>query len=324
MKRQKQPFIQNSFGPIMLSGMLILSILSPCVYAQSLDESLRQGEAYYLTGEFEKAVEVYEAIIIENPNSAVAFNQLGLAYRALGVDLREVVWYYKAAIEIDPKFDDAYNNLGKAYYGLADFDNALLYCKKALKINPRNMNAAFSIAWVYLLGKSSPTEAVPYFKLVADATKIPKAYFGLGIAYFMNDDRGMVLDMITHLRSIKEETLAIQLEDIIRGHRYIPGKAGAPLVDIDPPPPRAHTGIIPAGDKTDMATDEASTSDVEGVSKIQVRGKMFSLNPGRPSASPQSQSPSREYGDTSTYGVNPPQKVVPPKPSSGTSSSSGY
>ncbi len=237
-----------------------------------------QARVYYSQGEFAKAIDVYERIIDLNPNFAEAFNALGMAYRAAGVDLREAAWYFKAAVEINPEYAEAYDNLGKAYYGLGDFDLAEHYCKKALEVNPRMISASFSLGWIYLLGKSKPAEAIPCFQRVADAAHLANAYFGLGMAYFMNDQRAEVLEVITKLRQIKEDPLATQLEDMVRGRRYVPGPPGHPLVA----PERKESILVPSHRAEAFKESNAKTTpekgDAQGLMRIRIKGKIIDLD----------------------------------------------
>ncbi len=202
---------------------------------ETFQELYDKGNEYFQQGQYEKAIGQLEGAVKINPNSAPAYNLLGLAYQQTDGNLREVVWYFKTAVDIDPLFIDAYDNLAKAYYNLGMFDKAEQYCKKALEINPEYGGAQFSLAWIYLLGKSQPNEAIYYFNKVLEKAKISYAYYGLGMAYFMVDNRPMVLDTITTLRGMNEDKLAEQLENVVRDFYYMPGEEGGSLVSIKPP-----------------------------------------------------------------------------------------
>ena len=246
------------------------------VYADELKELFEKGAQLYQEGDYNKAIEYLEKAVKLDPNFAKAYNVLGLAYREINTDLREVAWYFKTATEIDPNYAEAYDNLGKSYYGMGQFDKAEEYCKKALSINPNLGSAQFSLAWIYLLGKPQPSDAIYYFKKVLERTKIPNAYFGLGMAYFMIDERPMVLEVITALRGINEEKLAEQLENILRDYYYVPEEGGGSLVKIKPP--QEDKESLPLERRIPQEGKEA-IHDLGGyITRVRMRGKFVNLD----------------------------------------------
>ena len=100
-------------------------------------------------------------------------------------------------------------------------------------------------------------KAIFYFERVLKKAKIPYAYFGLGMAYFMNDQRAMVLEIITNLRSMDQEDLATQLENIVRGHYYADSGPGA-LVNREQQAERQKGIVVPSG----MEQQEAVLSQI--------------------------------------------------------------
>ena len=212
---------------------LSLSFLS-YAHAESIKELFTQGEQLYSQGEFKKAIDFYEKTIELDPNFAPAYNSLGLVHREINTDLSEIAWLFKTATEIDPKFAQAYDNLGKAYYGMGEFDKAEQSCLKALDLAPGLLSSQLSLGWIYLLGKSQPKEAIYYFNEVIKKNKIPYAYLGLGMGYFMSGNRPMVLDVITTLREMQKEDMAKQLENMVRSSYYREQANGTPLVNTQP------------------------------------------------------------------------------------------
>ena len=259
------------FYVFFLTLMLILASTS-FLFAETLKELYEKGAEAYSQGNYTKAIEYFEAAVKVNPNFAPAYNALGLAYRETNPNIREVAWYFKTAVDIDPNFADAHDNLAKAYYGMGQFDKAETSCKKALEIYPELGSAQFSLAWIYLLGKSRPVDAIFYFKKVLEKAKIPNAYFGLGMAYFMAGNRAMVLEMITMLRGAGEEKYAEQLENIVRDYQYAPSEAGGALIKIEPPP---------AGEEDIQPPSQIpqGSHDLGGqVMRVQMKGNLVDLD----------------------------------------------
>lgn len=254
-------------------GLVWLSC-SPA-FGQEMNGLYEQGRRFYEQGDYPKAIDLLEKSIKLDGNFAPAYNQLGLAYKDSNANPSEVVWYFKTAIQIDPNYLEAYDNLGKAYYGMGEFDKAEEAFKKALAINPDYGGVQFSLAWVYLLGKSRPHDAIFYFKKVLERTKLPYAYFGLGLAYFMVDERPLVLDMITSLREAKEDKLAEQLENMVRDYYYVPGETGGSLVNIPPPPEIIRE--IPSQPKANPQ-QPAEQEPAGFTTKVRMKGTMYSVS----------------------------------------------
>lgn len=292
---------------LIVAGLLLS--LNLFAFGEDAGGLFRQGEEAFSRGEYEKAIEFYEKAIKVDPNYAQAYNNLGLAYQAVNAKPSEIVWYFKTAVAIDPNNAQAYDNLGKAYYGMGDFDKAEQYCKKALEINPRLGSANFSLGWVYLLGKGQSADAIYQFKKTLEYGKIPYAYFGLGLAYFMNGDNAMVLETITNLRSMDQDRLATQLENVVRGHKYIPNDAG-PLIDVEPQAERQPGIIVKAQPEEAPVAGQPqdSTQSVDGVTKIRIRGTLFNIDEHerqQPSSAEESQESSGGQSEQESSDMTP-------------------
>jgi tetratricopeptide (TPR) repeat protein len=210
--------------------------------AQSVKELYENAVDAYSSGQFAVAIDLYKQLLQVAPGFAPAYNGLGLAVQNIAVqDSDEAVNYFKKAIQYDPNFFQAYENLGRYYYKQQNFDQAKGYFEKALKIDANSVNCRISLGWIYLLAKGNPAKAVFYFKSAIDQDKTPSTYFGLGLAYFSNNQRGQALDMITVLRGMSQEELASRLEKVVRENRR---------VSMDPnPSPQTSTSdeaIVPA------------------------------------------------------------------------------
>ncbi len=296
---------------------------------KALDESLarqakeffNEGKAKYEEGKFKEAIIALEKSVELDETNAPAFNYLGLAYKETDADLAEIIWYFKNAVEIDPEYAQAYDNLGKAYYGLGDFDKAIANCDQAIAIDPNLGSSHLALGWIYLLGKSNPSKSIPYFKKVVERYKVPNAHYGLGLAYFMNGENALILEEITALRELKQDNLAQQLENVVRGHDYItPKESAAPLVNI----PKREEAPAPSkarGSVSGTLTPQDGTSNVQGTTQVRMRGKLVNTNnPAEQSSSGQAssgQSGPLPYGQNPVpYGQNLPTTTKKKKPQS--------
>jgi tetratricopeptide (TPR) repeat protein len=245
---------------VVLLAIFLLANL-PVAYCANLREMYESAVDSYNTGQYDQAVEKYQQIIKEVPQFAAAYIGLGLVLKAQGADIEEVLYYYKMAVDKDPSNVQSLEQLGRLYYSIGQMSKARVVFEKALKINPNLMTAKLSLAWISLVGKNSnPSYAIKYFKDVLRSNTNPNAYFGLGIAYFSDNQREKVLDVITQLKSMGQDDYASRLEKSVRENRK---------VVIDEPSDNS---------EEDQNKDTfEKTSDVPKGVKVRLRGKLDEL-----------------------------------------------
>lgn len=95
----------------------------------------RQGDRYYNSGQYAKAVESYSAAIDMQPKSAQFYYERGRAYGALR-EFSKALSDFDKAIELDPKFAVAYNGRGHIYSYLEEYDKEVFACSKAIELEP--------------------------------------------------------------------------------------------------------------------------------------------------------------------------------------------
>jgi len=98
--------------------------------------------------EYGQAIASFKKAIQADPNSAVNYNLLGMAYRFKYNQVRsqklknEEIAAFKKAIEIDPNYWVALINLGATYYYMGEKAKAAPLFKKALSLNPNHPEKA--------------------------------------------------------------------------------------------------------------------------------------------------------------------------------------
>jgi tetratricopeptide (TPR) repeat protein len=105
----------------------------------------KRGIAYYMKGEFDRAIADYTKAIALDAKNAKAYYNRGLAYHEKGEVDRAIANYTKA-IALDPNFALAYNNRGVAYAMKGDKEQAIADFRKALEIDPLDQYAKESLA----------------------------------------------------------------------------------------------------------------------------------------------------------------------------------
>ena len=82
----------------------------------------------------EQAIENYKKAVELNPNEAVNYNNLGNAYRKIGL-LQKAEELLNKAINLNPNLADAYSNLGHVTYDMKDIEKSIYNYIKAFKLD---------------------------------------------------------------------------------------------------------------------------------------------------------------------------------------------
>jgi len=173
------------------------------------------GESYYKTGHYEKALETYKYILNTVPNDgaqAVALGYIISIYRKLK-QFENAEIYAKRWIKVSPQYsngyielgavyvdqdkydeaiftlkpysdnDDAIVLLGKAYLGKKQYNDAISYYRKAIKLKPQDIYRYIDLAQIYSeMGNYS--EAINTLKKASEIAPInPDVKFNLADTY---------------------------------------------------------------------------------------------------------------------------------------------
>jgi tetratricopeptide (TPR) repeat protein len=103
------------------------------------------GLVAYQVGENAIAVECFGRALELRPDLAEAHNNLGLALRGQR-KLNEAVTCYRRAIELQPDFGKAHNNLGDALQEQGRLEEALGSYRRALELDPSYAEAHYNLA----------------------------------------------------------------------------------------------------------------------------------------------------------------------------------
>ena len=74
------------------------------------------------------------------------FANLGVIYKNTGRE-DQAILFCKKAIEINPKNPNPYSNLGNLYQSLGNFECAVAYSSKSLKLKPNNPEVLITLGW---------------------------------------------------------------------------------------------------------------------------------------------------------------------------------
>ena len=100
-------------------------------------------------GQADKVITLLEPYKTDKKNdSALFFNELGVAYRQKG-NFREAITSYQEALKRDPENPVIKKNLGDAFFFNKELPQAIAQYQKALESNPRFYQAHFSLGMAY-------------------------------------------------------------------------------------------------------------------------------------------------------------------------------
>jgi Ca-activated chloride channel homolog len=109
---------------------------------------IEQGSGQLKKQQFDEAIATFKKALKEEPNSALIYNLLGMAYRHKNHQVRnqelrkQEIAAFQKAIKIDPTYWVALINLGTTYYYAGDKAKAAPLFKKALTLNPNHPEKA--------------------------------------------------------------------------------------------------------------------------------------------------------------------------------------
>ena len=139
------------------------------------------GVAYAALGDLDAAVEAGERAVSLDPEMAGAWNNLGTTYDQ-AEDPERALEVIGKALEIDPGFADAHNNLGNIYFSLGQLDRALRSYDQALEHRPGFAQAMVNRGLV--LGERGELDAarLAFERALELDADLPEAHFGRGKA----------------------------------------------------------------------------------------------------------------------------------------------
>ncbi len=111
-------------------------------------ETLNRAKDLARAGRTQEAIEVYSALVAENPTHIKARNNLGVLYDEIGAH-EMALEHFTAARELDPENVEILTNLGASLGALGRFDDAEREFRKALRINPENVDLRANMGILY-------------------------------------------------------------------------------------------------------------------------------------------------------------------------------
>ncbi|PKP60429.1 hypothetical protein CVT91_05165 [Candidatus Atribacteria bacterium HGW-Atribacteria-1] len=107
-----------------------------------------KGRRYYLSGEYNKAINSYKEQISKKPTSSELHFNLGLAYGKIGESENEIN-SYNEAIRLKSNVPEIYYNLGLVYNETGNSQKAISPLNEAIRLKPGYFRAEYLLCKVY-------------------------------------------------------------------------------------------------------------------------------------------------------------------------------
>ena len=133
---------------------------------ETADDFFLKAYAAQIDGHHDTAIKHYKKVIELEPESPVAYYNMGNAY-ANKQDYDKAIECYEKAIELNPDLAEAYYNMGYIYDDKQDYDKAIECYEKAIELKPCYADAYYNMGVAYLL-KGDDETAIKCIKKAAE------------------------------------------------------------------------------------------------------------------------------------------------------------
>ena len=120
-------------------------------------EYTARGNTFYRQGEYERAVDMYQAALALDPLDVKARNNLGSTYLQLAMDERAFA-AFQEVLRLDSSYGLAHYNLACVHGRAGNVESAVEYLRQAVAVEPK------ARAWARTDGDFAPVRNAPEFR----------------------------------------------------------------------------------------------------------------------------------------------------------------
>jgi Flp pilus assembly protein TadD len=168
---------------------------------QAADYWIAVADAHSAAGRNQEAKDAYQRALEADPDSAAAYNGLGLAYARLK-QYAEAVEAYRMSLKLAPDTAWTLSNLGLAYIELRKYSEAIDALRHAVKAMPELSVAHFNLGIAYTNSERYREAAASYEEAIRLNPAMADAYYSLGLAYLYLHDRRSALRQHEKLKAL--------------------------------------------------------------------------------------------------------------------------
>ena len=138
------------------------------------------AEVHLLKRDFPDALEIYESLIHEIPDSPKLWNERGVVLHQAG-RTADALASYRHATEVDARYALAWNNVGVMLAHQSDTDDAIEAFRKALQLSPKFAGARLNLALLLTHLRRFQLALEAYRQVLADQPTSAPAWNGVGL-----------------------------------------------------------------------------------------------------------------------------------------------
>lgn len=150
---------------------------------QEAEARLNEARAAAKAKDFEKAADVLEGLVRDDPQNHAGFNMLGKVLTALK-EPEPAIENFKKAIEIRPDFSEAIINVAQTYYKMGNYPDARTYYQRMVEYEPKNAEGHFGLANVYRKTEKFKDAIKEYNVALNIKHDDSQAYINLGLCHY--------------------------------------------------------------------------------------------------------------------------------------------
>ena len=164
---------------VLIMVLLCLPLLNGCGKTEEKNPPAEPKQAKKIevaqSPNFYGLIEEYRTILAEDPNNLAAIIGLGNAYYDSG-QWKKAIMMYEHALLIDPRNADVHTDMGTSYRNLGMPERALAEYRTALRLEPGHLNARYHMGSIYAHEKKDYRAAIrAWEELLKLAPNYPQA-----------------------------------------------------------------------------------------------------------------------------------------------------
>ena len=164
---------------------------------------IQLGDLYFQAGNIDQSYNTYKRALDVNPSSAGALMGMGKVYRDAKKLLDSALYFYHAAEKVDTRNKEIFYGLAWIYNAKQEFDKAIPYGIKALEIDNAYRPAYGELGFAYRSTKRF-AEGAAQFKKNRAVSVVDVAILYTGFCYVELKDKAAALEQYEELKKINE------------------------------------------------------------------------------------------------------------------------